>query len=141
MEYKRESENSILTIILLIVVLFSITGYSQEINIVKISRSHMDKYIETNFDSKKSYQDAFFAHDKLKHFIGSMITTTFLYKLSEENFKWNQKNSLFFSFGMTASIGVGKEIYDLKKQKGQFSWKDLLANGLGIATGILLATQ
>jgi len=141
MEYKRESKNSTVIVILAYIVFFAVTGYPQETNNGNISNFHGIKYIESEFCSKQSHQDAFLARDKLKHFIGSMITSAFFYRLSEENFAWSQTGAICFGIGITASIGIGKEVYDSQKRGGRFSWKDLLADGLGIFTGILIATQ
>jgi len=45
-----------------------------------------------------------------------------------------------FSISFSAVAGIGKEIYDGVSKKGTPSWKDLIADGVGILLGVLLFT-
>ena len=42
-----------------------------------------------------------------------------------------------FSF----SIGLGKELYDKKSGRGTASWKDVVADVVGIAVGLLILSN
>ena len=71
--------------------------------------------------------------DKVLHFIFSFgIVTTLLYTLK------NTKRKLEISIGITALIGVLKEVYDKYIKKGIFSIGDLMADAMGIMAGTIV---
>jgi len=92
--------------------------------------------------SLKQPDDPWTSFDKWQHFSFSlMLTVQSGYALSHDN--WvrtdQDKNTLIYSAGFSLSLGLLKEIYDVrKKPKGLFSWKDLLYDAGGTVCGILI---
>ncbi len=83
--------------------------------------------------------DHWFGRDKGLHFAGSLITaaaiSNYLQRFSGTG--ENKSNNIGMVFGF--SVGLGKEIMDSRKQKGRFSYKDLIADLVGIiCAGVLL---
>jgi len=83
--------------------------------------------------------DRYFAPDKAKHFLAGMIATIFIYQ-SFENQLTPPKNR-YLAGGITVSLGILKEFYDKSKPENHFSWKDLLADILGMGMGFVLVNQ
>jgi uncharacterized protein YfiM (DUF2279 family) len=85
-------------------------------------------------------EDHWIALDKLAHLLVSFSLVGIGYAVSSERglgFSRNQARIL--SAGGTALIGIVKEIHDYRKGSG-FSRKDLAADGLGIALGVVFFT-
>ena len=77
-------------------------------------------------------------NDKVKHFFCSytaMLTFTALAII-----KWESPVAWSINFGVAMAILVGviKEFYDLYVKKSKFSIGDLIADGVGILTAILI---
>jgi uncharacterized protein YfiM (DUF2279 family) len=85
--------------------------------------------------------DRWLAWDKLEHFGVSAFLSTFSYEVYHDFYNNNEESSLCFSCGLTFSLGLGKEICDDKRPEGRFSYKDLVADVLGIAAGLWIATR
>ncbi|MCI0513643.1 hypothetical protein L0128_10560 [candidate division KSB1 bacterium] len=79
--------------------------------------------------------DPWFGKDKFDHF----LTSTFLVGLSYyyTNHQWQLKptSARHISVGLTVSIGIGKEIWDKTTGKGFPSYRDLIADLLGVGLG------
>jgi uncharacterized protein YfiM (DUF2279 family) len=43
--------------------------------------------------------------------------------------------------GATFSLGIAKEFYDKSRSENHFSWKDLLADVVGIGAGFIILNQ
>ena len=82
--------------------------------------------------------DSWFGIDKGQHFTGSLIGTILLSQVNNRHFNINKSNSKSIGAGIVFSIGITKELFDSKKEKNIFSWKDLVANIAGIFTGIAI---
>ncbi len=87
---------------------------------------------------KKEVNDKWLSPDKGYHLVGSMIGTTLVGQLSMKGFDTSRGKSQIIGVGAAFSLGLAKEIYDSGKQKNKFSWKDLMANGVGIIVGVVL---
>ena len=85
-------------------------------------------------------EDRFFAKDKALHIIHSAAIVGLSYHVYHCQLKNPPENSRIFSVSFTSLVGIGKEIYDGVSKKGTASWKDLLADGLGIIIGVLVFT-
>jgi len=83
------------------------------------------------------YHDPWLSQDKFLHFSVSAAITGFSYYSGARTFDLELGTAKTVSVSLTALIGISKELYD-HKRKGQFSWKDLLWDGAGIAVGYLL---
>tara|TARA_B100000287_G_scaffold331156_1_gene315973 strand:+ start:1205 stop:1501 length:297 start_codon:yes stop_codon:yes gene_type:complete len=74
------------------------------------------------------------SHDKIMHFsscyIISSTSTTFL------SYKYTKNEAAWMGFGIGATVGISKEIYDMKC--GHSDMKDMYANILGAAVGSIV---
>jgi uncharacterized protein YfiM (DUF2279 family) len=128
---------------LLIVVLFfvAVLFFSQ---IANAANFELQKPSPPKFQLPKItflVSDSWFSRDKAHHFLTSAFLTTAGYYYSRElknfsNFK-SQQNGVCFSL----SLGLIKEIRDGKQKNNSFSWKDLVADILGIAVGLALVSD
>jgi uncharacterized protein YfiM (DUF2279 family) len=102
----------------------------------EISFFHENK----NSDTLKTC-DRWLAWDKVEHFGVSAYLSVVSYKIYHDFYHNHKKSSLCFSGGLTFSLGLGKEVYDEKKPSGDFSYKDLVADILGIGMGLWIASR
>jgi len=91
-------------------------------------------------DTAKSLKpvDKWLAKDKADHFFVSAFLTGFGYYAAKKELHRSEPASQNLAFGFSFSLGVMKEIYDGTSKKGTPSWKDLLADVLGIAMAGLI---
>jgi uncharacterized protein YfiM (DUF2279 family) len=85
--------------------------------------------------------DRWLAWDKVEHLGISAYLSFVSYKIYHDFYRNRKKSSLYFSSGLTIGLGLGKEIYDKKRPNGKFSYKDLVADILGIGVGLWIATR
>lgn len=82
--------------------------------------------------------DAWLARDKARHFVVSFLMTGAAGYAARTHWNWNRPESVKWGVGLTLSLGVMKELRDLRHPGAQASLKDLTADVLGIASGVLL---
>jgi uncharacterized protein YfiM (DUF2279 family) len=82
-------------------------------------------------------RDAWFSQDKFLHFGACAAIPGLTYHLYVCRLNRDEHRGKIYSVSLTALAGVGKEIYD-KKKNGHFSWKDLVWDGMGLIVGYLL---
>lgn len=82
--------------------------------------------------------DSWLGKDKFQHFFASAFLTSAGYFVAREPFERSQGTSIYLGGGFAISMGAGKEIYDLKSQKGHASVKDFVADLLGAGVTILM---
>ncbi len=104
-------------------------------------RSETSPLNEDNESDSLRISDRWLAWDKLEHFGVSAFLSGLSYEVYHDFYNNGEKSSLCFSCGLTFSLGLGKEVYDEKRSDGRFSYKDLVADALGIATGVWIATR
>ncbi|MCK4427022.1 MAG: hypothetical protein KAW16_00910 [candidate division Zixibacteria bacterium] len=85
--------------------------------------------------------DRWLAWDKVEHFGVSAYLSAVSYKVYHDFYHNHKESSLYFSFSLTFSLGLGKEVYDQRRPNGKFSYKDLVADILGIGVGLWIATR
>ncbi len=85
-------------------------------------------------------EDKFFAKDKALHVIHSAAIVGLSYHVYHCQLKNPDNGAKVFSISISAAAGIWKEIYDGVSKKGTPSWKDLIADGVGILLGVLLFT-
>ena len=85
-----------------------------------------------------NHSDIFFAQDKGRHFIGSLMLTVLSAKITEHHFKQSRRNSKQVGAVVSFSIGLGKEVHDQSRANNRFSWKDMAVNVSGIIVGLLI---
>ena len=85
--------------------------------------------------------DDWFAPDKVQHFFSSAFVQTMSYGALRTT-GLNHGSALAGATITTATVGIGKEIHDLKTH-GDFSYRDMTwdAIGTGAATIVLVRTQ
>ncbi|MEO0100249.1 MAG: hypothetical protein ABIL00_02870 [candidate division WOR-3 bacterium] len=88
--------------------------------------------------SQITLQDKWFGEDKFWHFGMSLALVGSSYHLLKCRLKEEKSIATSFSLGGTFSLGILKELWDRKKPKGYFSYRDLLYNLLGIGIGYFL---
>ena len=86
--------------------------------------------------------DKWIAKDKALHFFCSaaIVGLTFHSSYCQLGYPKNKKEARIFSISLSGLTGIGKEFLDSKKKTSSASWRDLVADGLGILTGALIFT-
>jgi hypothetical protein len=103
-----------------------------------IKENGSQKY-ETNesSDSLKP-QEKWFTIDKLHHFSYSLGISGLFYHIYHCQFNNPNPKARYLSISVTGIIGISKELYDKYIRKTKFSYRDLIANGMGILASTLL---
>ena len=82
--------------------------------------------------------DRWISVDKLQHFLISAHLSFYTYKVSRESFNNIPATARIEATGLVLSIGIGKELLDSRKPKDRFSYKDLIADALGIGLSLVI---
>lgn len=85
-------------------------------------------------------RDSWFGIDKIKHFFISAFVESVAYS-GLQAAGVNRRPAVAGAIGITAAVGVGREIHDKRKPGNRFSYRDLAWGGLGIAAGAALVTR
>ena len=85
--------------------------------------------------------DRWLAQDKLEHLVVSAFFSGVTYSACRDFYNNNKESSLCFSASFTLGLGLCKEMYDKRKPQGRFSYKDLVADLVGVGLGLLIATR
>lgn len=90
-------------------------------------------------DSVKHTQsaDPWLSVDKFHHFTASAVLTGLGYYAASREAGCQESAAIQAAAGFSLSLGIGKECYD-KKKKGRLSYKDMIADILGIAVGVII---
>jgi len=88
-------------------------------------------------DSTK-IEDEWLAFDKVQHFTYSLLWTLSTQYVLANNMDMKEEDALPFSVISSLSAGIMKERLDMKKPKGYFSKKDMVANCLGILLAVVV---
>jgi uncharacterized protein YfiM (DUF2279 family) len=88
-----------------------------------------------------SHRDDWLGKDKLDHAMVSagLVAAQFYFLHTEQD--WKRPKSRQIAAASTLVIGIAKEIYDGLTRRGTASWKDLLADFVGIGLAFVLFTQ
>jgi len=123
-------------ILFLIIFMLDDMGFSQSTRLQNypISKINLQQF-------KITLSDSWLSRDKTHHFLTSAFLSGAGYYFLREEKKFSnniaQKGGIFFSL----SLGITKEIRDGFKPNNAFSVKDLVADILGTAVGILLISD
>lgn len=82
--------------------------------------------------------DSWFGRDKAKHFLAAGIISGAAAAMADKRGIDND-GSFYLAFGLTLSLSLGKEAYDIKIRKTGWSWKDLAWDTLGALAGYGIA--
>ncbi|MFQ5601640.1 MAG: hypothetical protein ACE5HS_00060 [bacterium] len=104
----------------------------------KITTRHAKEVLSSVSQDTTQKTDAYFGKDKIQHFLASAFITGLGFAVMREPFDASQKESLFVGGGAAFTLGLSKEIYDWKGKKGHASYKDLIADILGIGLAVLI---
>jgi putative lipoprotein len=85
---------------------------------------------------KRAGDDRWLGADKARHFFTSALLDCLAYSAIRTT-RVSQQGALVSAGVLTAGVGIGKELYD-RKSGGDPSFKDLAADGAGIATATAL---
>ncbi|UCB52676.1 MAG: hypothetical protein JSV10_00870 [Candidatus Zixiibacteriota bacterium] len=85
--------------------------------------------------------DKWFARDKAEHLVASAFLSGVSCSVFRDFYDNRERSSVYFSAALTFTLGLGKEFYDRETPQGKFSYKDLVADVLGIALGVFIATR
>ncbi len=100
--------------------------------------SFSDNFFQS--DTQK-ISDKWFAWDKVEHLGVSAFLSGVSYSVFRDFYNNKKESSVYFSVTLTFNLGLGKELYDKKTPQGRFSYKDLVADIVGIGLGLLIATR
>ena len=90
---------------------------------------------------KITLSDSWFSRDKTHHFITSAFLSSAGYYFLREEKKYSNNVAQQGGICFSLSLGITKEIRDGLKPNNAFSVKDLVADILGTAVGILLISD
>ncbi len=85
--------------------------------------------------------DAWNGIDKLKHYSVSLILTTSVYYYVKKPLDFSNKSSIIVSVPFSFMVGLGKEFIDRREVGNHFSFKDLLVDIMGIASGWVIVNN
>jgi uncharacterized protein YfiM (DUF2279 family) len=85
--------------------------------------------------------DKWIAWDKVEHIGVSAFFSGVFYSIFHDFYYNKRESSIYFSTALTFSLGLGKEFYDKRTPPKKFSYKDLVADILGIGLGLWIATR
>jgi len=89
----------------------------------------------------KKVEDKWLGWDKAGHFLISGFLAGSSYSIYHQSFNNDKESSIYFASIFSLSIGVGKEISDMRKPKDKFSYKDIIFDVLGISAGLFIASH
>jgi uncharacterized protein YfiM (DUF2279 family) len=85
-------------------------------------------------------RDSWFGIDKIKHFFISAFIESVTYSaLQAAHVK--RRPALAGAIGVTAALGVAREIHDKRKPGNRFSYRDLTWGALGITAGAAMLSH
>ncbi len=82
--------------------------------------------------------DPWTSADKGQHLLGSMMLTVAAAKSLQKFYSVDSRQAKWNAAAITISVGIGKEISDYFRPGHVCSYKDLLADGLGILLGQII---
>jgi putative lipoprotein len=90
---------------------------------------------------KEGQKDSWVGADKFAHMTGSLIFVM-IGGIMHSDFLGNgRQNDIRFGAGFSLSLGLAKEFWDEARPGTFFSWKDIVADALGICLGCVLLSQ
>jgi uncharacterized protein YfiM (DUF2279 family) len=124
------------SVVLLLMILFILVTLSWAASNPEVRVSD-----EAGSTPKQEVPDRWFAWDKAEHLGVSAFLSGVSYSVFRDFYHNDEESSMYFSATLTLGLGLGKELHDSKRPGGRFSYKDLLADILGIGLGLLIASR
>lgn len=97
--------------------------------------------IENFAEKKPDVKDDWIAIDKVQHFSYSLLISLGCQYILVNKMNNTEKFSLPISSAFSFSTGLLKELNDQKGKNGFFSFKDMVANFVGIMVGAIIINQ
>ena len=97
--------------------------------------------VDTSISSSDHFQDDWFGEDKVHHAVMSFMLTwwgTMTHDLMHDH---GSNQDIRAGVGFSITLGLAKEIRDSRMPKNRFSWKDIVADLLGIGMAVLLLNR
>lgn len=88
--------------------------------------------------SSEKHNDSWLGMDKFLHVAACASITGLSYHVYHCQYNNPIDRSVYFSLSLAGASGIGKEFYDARVRRIHWSWKDIVADGVGIAIGYLL---
>ena len=115
------------------------------LSIYSVSCAQDSKNNDGTFKTVKVSQlprrDSLISEDKVDHFLVSAYISALTYYLLKEEASASHETAVIVGASFSFSIGLGKELYDKKSGRGTASWKDVVADVVGIAVGLLILSN
>ncbi len=92
--------------------------------------------LNPSFD--ETQKDSWLGMDKFLHVAACASITGLSYHVYHCQYRNPVDRSIYLSLSLAGTSGIGKEVYDARVRKTHWSWKDIVADGVGIAIGYLL---
>jgi putative lipoprotein len=89
--------------------------------------------------ARQAPHDPWLGEDKLRHFFVSAVIQGTAHGVLRAN-GHDYGEAAWTAGAVTMTVGVGKEMWDARRGR-MFSWKDLVADGAGGATGAVVMRQ
>jgi uncharacterized protein YfiM (DUF2279 family) len=128
-----ESDTSVTRIPVSAVKLYSIKDDTRE---NELPASYRDPASERPFALRQP-EDHWFSKDKWMHLSASYFIVIQSRFVLEKNFRFSVPEANNISYGLSLSLSLGKEFYDVFGNNGIFSWKDLVYDLIGSGLGYL----
>ena len=122
---------------ILVILFFSGLAVCKESNIPYKVNNEIENFAEKKFDVK----DDWIAIDKVQHFSYSLLISLGCQYVLVNKMNNTEKSSLPISSAFSFSAGLLKELNDQKGNNGFFSFKDMVANFVGIMVGAIIINQ
>jgi len=122
------------TVLIFIFLILSLSFHQQGYTLGK-NKSHRSE------NKVKKVEDKWLGWDKAGHFLISGFLAGSSYSIYHQSFNNDNESSIYFASIFSLSIGVGKEISDMRKPKDKFSYKDIIFDVLGISAGLFIASH
>ena len=119
---------------LILILSFSSSLLGQDIIPAKESMWQEEKESSTQ-------EDKWFGKDKVFHFVGSILIVGTGSWAHSRCHRHGLGQDIRFGMGLAFSLGMVKELLDERQDTNRFSWKDMVANTLGIFLAAILLTS
>lgn len=116
---------------------YNIVGEEQNAEINEsLNGKYNDPVSERPFAFRQP-NDRWFSKDKWMHLSASYFIVLQSKYVMNKNFRFSPNESNNISYGISLSLSLGKEFYDVFGNNGIFSWKDLIYDLIGSGLGYL----
>jgi uncharacterized protein YfiM (DUF2279 family) len=97
--------------------------------------------IKQETKESSAHEDEWLGADKVFHFVGSFLMVGIGTWAHSRCHRHGIEQDIRFGTGLTFSLGMVKELLDERQDTNRFSWKDMVANVLGIFLAALIITS